>query len=148
MPTSAAGNNEHGFTLVELMVVIAILAVLTTAVMFAIPDPRGRLIDDADRFAARTKAARDDAILQSRDMRVRLTATGYSVERRRQGLWQSQTEKPFAPAAWSSGTNASGAPAIVFDATGATAPATVTLARDSERVVVTISGNGAIHVGG
>jgi general secretion pathway protein H len=137
---------ENGFTLVELMVVIAIMAVATAAVMFAIPDPRGRLIDDAEKFAARASAVRDDAILQSRDMRVLVTATGYQVERRRQGRWQSLTDKPFAPARWADGTGTSGATSILFDATGAAVPATVTLARDDQRVAVTVSGNGAIRV--
>jgi general secretion pathway protein H len=140
----SAGN---GFTLVELMVVIAIMAVATAVVMLAIPDPRGRLIDDAERFAARANAARDDAILQSRDMRVLVTMAGYQVERRRQGKWQILTDKPFMPARWADGTGATGATSILFDATGAAVPATVTLARDDQRVAVTVSGNGAIRVG-
>ena len=70
MPTSATGSNDQGFTLIELMVVIVIIALTSAAVIFAIPDPRGRVIDEAERFAARTLAARDDAIVQSRDTRV------------------------------------------------------------------------------
>lgn len=160
MPTSATGNKRpilpsrlrggpgagNGFTLVELMVVIAILAVVTATVMFAIPDPRGRLIDEAEKFAARAHAARDDAILQSRDMRVRVTPAGYSVERRRLGQWQPLADKPFAPARWGSGTGA-GAGQIDFDATGGAVPATIILTRESERVAVTVSGNGVIRVG-
>jgi general secretion pathway protein H len=138
---------ENGFTLVELMVVIAIMAVATAVVMFAIPDPRGRLIDDAEKFAARANAARDDAILKSRDMRVLVTAGGYQVERRRQGKWQMLTDKPFAPAMWVAGTGATGTPAIIFDATGAATPATLTLQRDEQRIAVTVSGNGVVRVG-
>jgi type II secretion system protein H len=147
MPISATGSKQQGFTLVELMVVIAIMAVATAAVIFAIPDPRGRLIDDAEKFAARANAARDDAILQSRDMRVLVTGTGYQVERRRQGAWQPLTGKPFAPTRWAEGTGATGAASFMFDATGGAVPAAVTLARDDQRVAVTVSGNGAIRVG-
>ena len=153
MPISATGSSrEGGFTLIELMVVVTIIALASAVVVFAIPDPRGRVIDEAERFAARTLAARDYAIVQGRDVRVAITASGYSVERRRRGQWQAMTEKPFGPMVWAPGTGveigASGREAITFDATGAPAsPATVTLVRDNARATVTISGNGVIRVG-
>ncbi len=164
MPTLATGSNrdsgftslrrsaEHGFTLIELMVVVTIIALTSAVVIFAMPDPRGRVIDEAERFAARTLAARDEAIVQSRDMRVVLTASGYSVERRRRGVWQAMTDRPFKAVQWAGGTSAevgsNGREAITFDATGApSAPATITLVRDNARATVTVSGNGAIRVG-
>jgi type II secretion system protein H len=152
MPTSATGSNDQGFTLVEMMVVLTIIALASAAVVFAIPDPRGRVIDEAEHFAARALAARDDAIIQSRDTRIVLTASGYSVERRRRGAWTAMTERPFKPVQWSNGTGAligaSGREAITFDATGApSSPATVTLVRDDARATVNISGNGVIRVG-
>ena len=143
---------EHGFTLVELMVVIAIIALATAVVVFAIPDPRGKVIADAERFAVRAAAARDDAILQSRDVRLSVTPSGYATERMRQGRWQPVTAKPFGPASWSAGTGAlvgaEGRVAIIFDSTGAVAtPIVLTLARDSERAVVRVSTDGAVRVG-
>jgi type II secretion system protein H len=153
MPTSATGSNrETGFTLIELMVVVTIIALTSAVVIFAIPDPRGRVIDEAERFAARTLAARDDAIVQSRDTRVLITATGYGVERRRRGAWEAITDKPFKTAAWAPGTGVligeTGREVITFDATGApSSPATITLVRDDARATVTVSGNGVIRVG-
>lgn len=153
MPISATGSKfQNGFTLIELMVVVTIIALASAVVVFAIPDPRGRVIDEAERFAARTLAARDDAIVQSRDVRVLVTPGGYSVERRRRGQWQSLTEKPFRAANWQPGTRvdigAEGRQAIAFDATGApSSPTTVTLMRDDARATVTVSINGAIRVG-
>ena len=148
MPTSATGSNDEGFTLIEMMVVMVIIALASAAVMFAIPDPRGRVIDEAERFAARTLAARDDAIVQSRDTRVVITAMGYSVERRRRGAWTAMTDKPFRAATWTEGTGVSDPQQIMFDATGTPAsPATVTLVRDDTRATVTVSGNGDIRVG-
>jgi type II secretion system protein H len=152
MPTSATGSNDQGFTLIEMMVVMVIIGLASAAVVFAIPDPRGRVIDEAEHFAARALAARDEAIVQSRDTRVVLTASGYSVERRRRGAWTAMTERPFKPVQWANGTGAligaSGREAITFDATGApSSPATVTLVRDDARATVTVSGNGVIRVG-
>ena len=49
--------NGNGFTLLELMVVLTIIGFISAAVVLAIPDPRGRVIEDADRFAARVAAA-------------------------------------------------------------------------------------------
>ena len=153
MPTSATGSNaERGFTLIEMMVIMVIIGLASAAVVFAIPDPRGRVIDEAEHFAARTLAARDDAIVQSRDTRIWITASGYGVERRRRGAWAAVTDKPFKTVQWQPGTapiiGASGREAITFDATGApSSPATVTLRRDDARATVTVSGNGVIRVG-
>lgn len=153
MPISATGSKtEDGFTLIELMVVVTIIALASAVVVFAIPDSRGRVIDEAERFAARTLAARDDAIVQSRDVRVLITASGYNVERRRRGEWQTMTEKPFKAAVWQPGTSVEigpdGRQAIAFDATGApSSPTTVILMRDNARATVTVSGNGVIRVG-
>ena len=152
MPTSATGSNQSGFTLIEMMVVITIIALASAVVVFAIPDPRGRVIDEAEHFAARTLAARDDAIVQSRDTRIVITTQGYGVERRRRGAWAAVSEKPFRNVRWAQGTGvligASGRQAITFDATGApSSPATVTLVRDDAQATVTVSGNGVIRVG-
>jgi general secretion pathway protein H len=149
MPTSVTGSNrEGGFTLIELMVVITIIALASAVVVFAIPDPRGRVVDEAERFAARVLAARDDAVVQGRDVRVRVSAGGYSVERRRRGTWEALRDKPFRSVEWAAGTGANGAEAILFDSTGTPASATtLVLTREAARVSVSVLANGDIRVG-
>ena len=57
MPTSVAGSKltsrNAGFTLIELMIVVTIIGLASAVVVLALPDPRGRLRDEAAQFAAR-----------------------------------------------------------------------------------------------
>ena len=50
--------------------------------LLAIPDPRGRVIEDADRFAARVAAARDEAVVTAAPMGLWVSASGYGFQRR------------------------------------------------------------------
>jgi general secretion pathway protein H len=65
MRTSAPGNKVHrqrGFTLLELMVVVALIAITTAVVAFAIPDPSAtRLEREAARLIALLESARTQA---------------------------------------------------------------------------------------
>jgi general secretion pathway protein H len=63
MPTSAAGNSGNatarGFTLLELIIVIAIIAIATASVSFAMRDSSAAKLDrEADRLAALLESAR------------------------------------------------------------------------------------------
>jgi general secretion pathway protein H len=152
MPISAPGSKDTGFTLVELIVVIFIIGLLSAGVVMAIPDPRGRLSDEAQTFAARTAAARDLAIVEGRPVAVRVTARGYAFDRRQAGQWIPISDKPFRSQPWRDGTAAlvgqGGVVRTGFDATGQpSAPATVTLTRSGEQVRVTIAADGGVRVG-
>lgn len=65
MPTSAPGNKVNrarGFTLLELMVVVALIAITTAVVSFSIPDPSAtRLEREAARLIAILESARTQA---------------------------------------------------------------------------------------
>jgi general secretion pathway protein H len=150
MPISATGSNhDKGFTLVELMVVLVIVGLMSAAVMFALPDPRGRLVDDAERFAARALAARDLAIVTSRATRVRLDASGYAFDQRKSGAWAAMAERPFGPQPWQPGVIASTVTLIVFDPAGGASPQTqLVLKRDDMSVSVNVGADGGIRVGG
>jgi general secretion pathway protein H len=153
MPISAAGKadagsfGDHGFTLVELLVVLTIIALVSAAVVLAIPDPRGDLMVEAERFAARARAAQERAIMDNRPIALRVSATGYAFDSRQAGAWQPMTERPFAPQPWGEDVRVSaGNGRTVFDATGFADPIHVVLSRGREQSTVDIANGGSIHV--
>ena len=138
-----------GFTLIELLVVLALIGILSAAVMVAIPDPRGSLTAEAERFAARARAAQDRAIIDARAVALSVDQDGYGFAVRRDGEWRDIEAKPFARQEWSEGTQpVPGAMRIVFDPTGVGEAAALALARDGERVSVRIGHDGTIDITG
>ena len=142
--TSVSRSAQQGFTLLELMVVLTIIGFISAAVVLAIPDPRGRVIEDA---------ARDEAVVTARPVGLWVSASGYGFQRREGGQWSPIEEKPFVTTNWRAGTRAQvgkdGRLQIGFDGTGLpTDPIVVTLAREGERVSVTIDMAGKVMVGG
>ena len=144
---------ERGFTLIELMIVIAVVALMTAAVVLVIPDPRGRIRDDAERFAARARAAHDAAIVNARPVSVWVTAGGYGFDERASGQWRALGDK-LRVVQWKNGiravpTGVGGRDRLVFDPTGmADRPMTVELRREGQSMRVSVGVNGAVRVGG
>lgn len=150
--TRSRRSVEYGFTLVELMVVMAIIGLATGVAVLTMPDARGDLRADAERFAARVRSAQDAAVVESRDIALAVGAGGYAFSRRARTGWQPLTELPFAAQRWSEGAQAvigeAGEARVVFDTTGGvSAPLDVTLVRGSRRVRIHVDGDGAIDVG-
>jgi general secretion pathway protein H len=132
------------------MVVITIIGLLGAAVVLAMPDPRGSVLAEAERFAARAQAAQELAIIDARATAVRVTAAGYGFDRRRGGAWQPLEQEPFVDRAWDGDVEAAvggaGALRIVFDSTGMAEPAQVALRRDGEQVLVGVGADGRVRV--
>lgn len=135
------------------MVVIAIIGFVSATVVLAIPDPRGRVMEDAERFAARMAAARDNAVIQARPMGVWVSPSGYGFQQRSAGRWLPLEDKPFSTTNWRQGTTAligeDGRAQISFDSTGMPSePLRVRLVREGEQVAVDIDMAGKVAIGG
>jgi general secretion pathway protein H len=129
-------DGTNGFTLVELMVVLVIVGLAAAAVMLTLPERGGSLAAEAERFAARIKAARDGAILDSRSAAVAVGPGGYDVVRRRGRVHYD----------WVEGTQAESSGPIRFDPTGLAEPAHLILRRGERHSEVDIGEDGNVRI--
>jgi general secretion pathway protein H len=135
-----------GFTLVELLMTVAILGLAAGAVVLSVPDPRPSVSDDAERFAARLTRAREEAVLSNRPVAVETTAAGYGFSVFDGRAWTPLSEGPFGPEPWSDGVMVSpaGPVRVVFDPTGVAEPADLSLSRDGRTARIAIDGAGEV----
>ncbi len=151
-------KRECGFTLIELMVVLFIIGLVAGAVVLALPGDSAALSEDADRFAARVAAARDEAVVSARPIAVWIAPSGYGFDARQDRAWVPLNARTLPNQDWKPGTIARVEEAAVegekdeaeqgrarfwFDSTGLpNTPVTVVLARgvNSDRIVISATG--------
>ncbi len=154
MPTSATGmtrshRSRSGFTLVELLIAVAIMGLAAGAVILSAPDPRPSVAEDAERFAARLSRAREEAILSNRPVAVEATAAGYAFAVFDGSTWSALDEGPFGPETWTPGVTVEPSEVrIVFDPTGVTEADALTLTRDRNSRTITVDGAGEVTLNG
>jgi len=95
---------RNGFTLIELMVVLFIIGLVAGAVVLSLPGDSAALSEDADRFAARVAAARDEAVVSARPIAVWIAPSGYGFDTRQDRQWVPLNARTLANRDWKPGT--------------------------------------------
>jgi len=96
MLIAKASKRIQGYTLIEMMVVIAIMGLLTSIVLPYLPGDKQELLqDEVDRFESRIAYAQTQAVLQSQDLGLLIDGAEYRFMQRTAAAWQVLEEEPL-----------------------------------------------------
>ncbi|WP_111928977.1 type II secretion system minor pseudopilin GspH [Paraburkholderia bryophila] len=147
------GQKQHGFTLLEMMVVLLIVGLLVAVVALApARNRRTELAEEAQRLASLLESAGDEAQVRSTPMAWQPIAGGYRFYRRTDdGAWQPVADELFSPHRWSTDVTGvsvrytgSNEPVsrVVFGDESIGVPVTITLSSAGVRLLVVGTGIG------
>lgn len=147
----SAPCRSAGFTLVELMLVLLIVGLASSAVMLTLPDGADELRREADQFAMRLQRAQEEAILGIRAVRVSADSRGYEFSSQRFDGWQALDDGPFKKVSWRQGVRPVFEPGreqttFRFEPAGDATVESLVLVRDDKRLRVRVDSAASIII--
>ena len=144
-------SSEQGFSLVEMMVVLAIMGLATAAVILTTQPGSAHARDEAQRFAARAAALRDRAVVEQKSYGLWVSGSGFGFERRAADSWQPLNDGRLQQRDWAGSTaiTANGATQarIVFNRFGMPdRPLALRLTSDGGEAQVIVDAGGDVRV--
>ena len=149
-------RHDHGFTLMELMVVLVIMGLMSSFVILNLPTGNDDITEEAEHIAARFTLAAREAVLRGETVGIILTRDSYRFMRRSKGSWHAlalipgtqsyewperasitlfvEGERQLLPREISVGNQA--VPRLYYTATSEASPFEITMARGDDTVKI------------
>lgn len=94
-------SHPKGFSLIEVLVVLAIVSIALTAVSLSLSRPAGKAFElEVQRLERISLAASERASMLGRAHRLAIDSHGYQVEERFSGQWRQVPLSPFERRHW------------------------------------------------
>lgn len=147
--------NDEGFTLIEVMVALGVMALLSALVMLSAPGPERRMQASVERFVSAVRHAADDAIITNQALRLSVNDAGYRFERRTRSGWLALADgDPLGFRGWPAQTtvdvrsaaDAGAGRFAFFDPVGAVTPAALELIHAGRRWRLQLGPTGTVGV--
>lgn len=84
---------DAGFTLVEVMTVLVVVALMSGVVMMTLPEGKPLVQQEAERFVAKARFAEEESIVSGHPVRILLRPSGFDFEILRSDGWVPLREK-------------------------------------------------------
>ncbi len=161
-------KGQRGISLVEILIVLAILAMVAGVVVINAPPGRSSMRETSDRFAARLDFAAQEAITNGTLIGLSVDQEGYGFYRYNRGGWTELEEKSIAGSSFdpeysvsfeidnaakkneeadkSQAKDTAIRPAILLSSTGETTPFTLIFVDTRETIRVALDNAGHVKV--
>jgi general secretion pathway protein H len=87
--------HQAGFTLLEILIVIVIIAIVLSFSILSIDTEPEKLDNETDRLTALMEMVAEEAVMNSREYRLLIEEQGYSFQVFQGGKWQNSDDEIF-----------------------------------------------------